>query len=145
MRIRVAQSDDIETLFVIRTSVKENYQSRAEIAALGITPTTVAGMLQTNCRAWIADIDRRSVGFSIANADDRTIFGLFVLPEFEGRGAGKALLQQAENWLRSRGCSDIWLTTGNDPNLRAYGFYLHEEWILDEVLSDGEVRFVKRI
>jgi hypothetical protein len=38
MHIRVAQRDDIETLFDIRTSVVENHQSREEIAALGIRP-----------------------------------------------------------------------------------------------------------
>ncbi len=36
MRIRVAGQDDIKTLFAIGTSVKENYQSRAGIAALGL-------------------------------------------------------------------------------------------------------------
>ena len=42
MNIRIAQSNDIETLFEIRTSVTENYQSRAEIAELVITPESVA-------------------------------------------------------------------------------------------------------
>jgi len=37
MLVQVAQQQDIETLFTIRTSVIENYQSRQEIAALGIT------------------------------------------------------------------------------------------------------------
>jgi hypothetical protein len=56
MKIRIAQQDDIETLFEIRTSVIENYQSRQEIAQLGITPESVAQMLATNCCAWIAEI-----------------------------------------------------------------------------------------
>jgi hypothetical protein len=42
MLIRVAQQDDIETLFEIRTNVLENYQSREAIANLGITPDSVA-------------------------------------------------------------------------------------------------------
>lgn len=41
INIRVAQRDDIDTLFEIRTSVVENYQSREEIAELGITPESV--------------------------------------------------------------------------------------------------------
>jgi len=57
MNIREAQLEDIETLFNIRTSVIENHQSREELATLGITPETVAEMLQTDCRAWIAEID----------------------------------------------------------------------------------------
>ncbi len=57
MLIRVAKPDDVETLFDIRTSVTENYQSREEIAELGITPETVAEMLKTDCCAWIAQLD----------------------------------------------------------------------------------------
>ena len=61
MIIRVAQQEDIETLFEIRTSVKENYQSREEIAELGITPDAVANMLQTDCCAWLAEIDNQAI------------------------------------------------------------------------------------
>ncbi len=148
MNIRVAELDDTETLFEIRTSVIENYQSREEIAALGITPESVAQMLETDCRAWIAEIDEQPIGFSIANATEKTIFGLFVLPAFEGRGAGRALMQAAETWLWSREIAEIWLVTGNDPSLRAYGFYLHLGWVPVGVEADGdfkgEMKFVKR-
>jgi GNAT superfamily N-acetyltransferase len=148
MKIRIAQQDDIETLFEIRTSVVENYQSREEIAAVGITPESVAGMLETDCCAWIAEIDDRPIGFSIANVTEKMIFGLFVLPAFEGQGAGRALMLATENWLWSQGIEEIWLVTGNDPSLRAYGFYLHLGWIPVGVELDGELRgemkFVKR-
>lgn len=149
MKIRIAHSDDIETLFEIRTSVVENYQSREEIAELGITPKSVAEMLNANCRAWVAEIDDRAIGFSIANATEKTIFGIFVLPAFEGQGVGRALMQAAESWLRSQGSEEIWLITGNDPHLRAYGFYLHLDWILVGVESEGnfqgEMKFIKKL
>jgi len=77
MLIRAVQTEDIETLFAIRTRVRENYQSRQEIAALGITPDSVAKMLQTNCCAWIAEIDEQPIGFSIANATEKTILGIW--------------------------------------------------------------------
>jgi GNAT superfamily N-acetyltransferase len=148
MRIRVAQTQDIETLFDIRTSVKENHQSREEIAALGITPESIAGMLATDCRAWIAELDGQPIGFSIADAIAETIFGIFVLPEFEGLGAGRALMQAAETWLWSKGIPEIWLLTGNNPTLRAYGFYRHLGWIPRGVEPDGpfkgEIKFVKK-
>ncbi|MDJ0772310.1 MAG: GNAT family N-acetyltransferase [Mastigocoleus sp. MO_167.B18] len=149
MNIREAQIEDVETMFEIRTSVTENHQSREEIAELGITPETVTQMLQTDCCAWIADIDDKPIGFSIANATEKTILGLFVLPSFEGRGAGKAVLQKAEEWLFSQDIEEIWLLTGNDPNLRAYGFYLHLGWKPVGVIKDGEMegemKFVKAL
>lgn len=148
MKIRIAQRDDIDTLFEIRTSVVENYQSREEIAQLGITPESVAKMLATDGRAWVAEIDDRPIGFSIANATEKTIFGLFVLPAFEGQGAGRALIQAAENWLWSQGIEEIWLVTGNNPNFRAYGFYLHLNWVPVGVESKGdfpgEMKFIKK-
>uniref|UniRef100_UPI0025B403FD GNAT family N-acetyltransferase n=1 Tax=Trichocoleus desertorum TaxID=1481672 RepID=UPI0025B403FD len=124
--------------------MSENHQSREEIAALGITPETVAEMLQTDCAAWIMEIDNQPVAFSIANATEKTIFGMFVLPAYEGRGAGRALMQQAEVWLWSQGAKEIWLLTGNDPTLRAYGFYLHLGWVPTSVQSDGEMKFLKQ-
>lgn len=146
---RPAQKSDIETLFDIRTSVVENHQSRQEIAELGITPESVANMLETDCCAWIAEIGDRPVGFSIANATDKTILGVFVLPNFEGRGAGRALMDLAEQWLWSKGIEEIWLITENDPTLRAYGFYCHLGWVPIGVEAHGpfagEVRFIKRL
>ncbi|MGK7908431.1 MAG: N-acetyltransferase family protein [Synechococcus sp.] len=148
MNIRVVQDDDIDTLFEIRTSVVENYQSREEIAELGITPQSVSKMLKADCCAWVAEIGDQPIAFSIANASEKTIFGIFVLPAFEEQGAGRALMQAAENWLFSQNIEEIWLVTGNDPNLRAYGFYLHLGWIPVAVESEGdfkgEIKFVKR-
>ncbi len=144
MKIREAQLEDIETLFNIRTSVIENHQSREELATLGITPETVAEMLQTDCRAWISEIDEQPIAFSMANAAEKTIFAMFVLPSFEGRGAGRALMQQAEHWLWSQGVEEIWLLTGNDSNLRAYGFYLHLGWTPVDIQPDGQIKFLKK-
>lgn len=144
MNIREAEIEDIETLFDIRTSVVENYQSREELASIGVTPQAIANMLLSSCRAWIAEIDGEPIGFSMADAVKNTIFAIFLLPAFEGRGGGRRLMEQAEEWLWSQGSEQIWLLTGNDPVLRAYGFYLHLGWIPEGVEADGEIKFVKR-
>ncbi len=148
MHIRMAQPADVETMFDIRTSVKENYQSREEVAELGITPESVAEMLATDCCAWIAEREEQPMGFAIANATDATILGMFVRPEFEGRGVGRALMDVAETWLWSQELEEIWLLTGNDPALRAYGFYQHLGWKFTEVVTEGdfagEAKFTKQ-
>ena len=148
LKIRLAERDDIETLFEIRTSVTENYQSREEIAELGITPESVAEMLATDCCAWIVEIEEQPIGFSIASATEKTIFGLFVRPDFEGRGVGRKLMQTTENWFWPQGLDEIWLLTGNNPSWRAYGFYEHLNWIPVGVESDGdfagEMKFIKK-
>lgn len=143
MSIRVAAEADVETLFDIRTSVRENHESREQLAAIGVTPESVGGMLGTTARAWLAEFDGVPAAFSMADAGQGTIFAMFVRPEYEGRGLGRALMREAEDWLFAAGWDEIWLLTGGGP-LRANGFYKHLGWEVKGREADGQLRFVKR-
>jgi GNAT superfamily N-acetyltransferase len=145
MEIRRAAPDDVEILFDIRCSVRENLQSREELAGLGITPESVAEMLRTDCAAWIGFIDNRAAAFSMANRTEKTVFAMFVRPECEGRGLGRALMGRVEEWFRLHGVLRPWLTTGADPGLRANGFYLHLDWVPDGKTVEGDLRYVKHL
>jgi GNAT superfamily N-acetyltransferase len=136
---------EAELLFRLRTAVRENHQSRAELAALGITPESVAAMLLDGGRhaAWLAWSGPEAAGFAMADAAEATLFALFVRPGFEGRGIGRRLLETAEAWLAARGCAEAWLLTGGGAGLRAPGFYRHLGWAAEGVLPDGSLRFVK--
>ncbi|WP_207479998.1 GNAT family N-acetyltransferase [Arenibaculum pallidiluteum] len=142
-RPRVATSAEVEDLFAIRTSVIENHQSREELADLGITPESVAAMLAADCRAWICDLDGVPAAFSMAKAGERTVFAVFVRPEAEGRGLGRALLEAAESWLFAQGAAEIWLTTGLDPTLRAHRLYEAAGWRAGDVTADGQRLYTK--
>lgn len=144
IRIRIATSSDIDDLFDIRTSVRENYQSREELAALGVTPASIATMLASSSRAWIAEVDTRPAAFAMADAEQATVFAMFVRPEYEGRGLGRLLMREAENWLFSQGLPEIWLLTGSDARLRAHGFYQRLGWSPVGVHPDGQIKYVKR-
>ncbi len=143
MKIRIATDSDVTTLFRIRTSVNENHQSQEELAAIGVTPGSVGEMLHTTSRAWLAEIDDEAVAFSMADAEQGTIFAMFVRPGYENRGAGRALMREAEEWLFSQGHDEIWLLTGSDEKLRANGFYIHLGWNVEGVEADGQLRYVK--
>jgi GNAT superfamily N-acetyltransferase len=142
--VREAGEDDVESLFEIRTSVAQNHQSRDELAGIGVTPASVARMLGREARAWIAEIDGRPAGFSMAIEADRSVFALFVRPEHEGRGAGRALLEAAERWLFGRGHAEIWLSTGAEGTLRAHGFYRRMGWRPAGPATDGSIVYVRR-
>lgn len=145
-RIRRALPEEAELLFRLRTAVRENHQSRAELAALGITPESVAAMLRDEGRhaAWIAWTGpQEAAGFAMADAAEATLFALFVRPGFEGRGIGRRLLEAAEAWLAARGCAEARLLTGAAPGLRAPGFYRHLVWVEDGTAADGQLRFRK--
>ena len=144
MEIRTATEADIPALFDIRTSVRENHQSLEELALLGVTPQGIAEMLRPTSRAWIAEVEGQPAAFSMADTGEGTIFAMFVRPEYEGRGLGRALMREAETWLFEQGWGEIWLLTGSDPRLRANGFYRHLGWQEAGLQEDGQIKYVKR-
>lgn len=144
MRVRTATEADVEALFEVRTSVRENHQGLEELAGLGVTPESVAAMLRATARAWVAEEDGRALAFSMADAAEGTVFAMFVRPGHEGRGLGRTLMREAEGWLFAAGWSEIWLLTGGDPALRAHGFYRRLGWESAGVQPDGQLRYVKR-
>jgi len=144
MQIRIARPADVPSLFDVRTSVRENHQSVEDLARIGVTPETVATMLDGEGRGWVAEENGRIVAFSMADAAQATIFAMFVQPGYEGKGLGRALMDEAEKWLFARGCDEIWLLTDRNPRVRANGFYQHLGWRNDGVQEDGQVRYTKR-
>ncbi|WP_062110999.1 GNAT family N-acetyltransferase [Aureimonas sp. AU40] len=124
--LRRAVARDAAALFHIRTSVRENAMSLADLAAIGLTETTVAAMLSASrpC-AWVASVDDRVVGFSMIDEEEGSLFAAFVLPAFEGRGIGRALIARAEAALFSQ-FDRIWLET--DRNSRAAELYRRLGW-----------------
>jgi GNAT superfamily N-acetyltransferase len=140
--IRPATADDISGISHVRFSVRENQSTPEALAALGITPESVAASLSDECRGWVAEDDARIVAFSIADREKSTIFALFVLPEYQGRGLGTELLARAVNWLWDHEADVIWLTTGSGT--RAARFYERAGWTRTGADAGGELRFEVR-
>jgi GNAT superfamily N-acetyltransferase len=144
LEIRVALPSDLPEMTRIRTSVRENHASVEELAARGITPASIIAMMATDSRTWLALVDGVPAGFSMGIVHRATIYALFIHPDYEGRGIGKRLLAEAENWLFGQGCEELWLDTGQEPEIRAHGFYLRQGWTLKGLGDPGELRYIKR-
>lgn len=145
LTLRLAVPDDVRAMFEIRTGVRENPLSREALAELGITPDTLPAMLQGSGRGWVACDGGHVLGFAMVDAEAATVFALFVRPGHEGRGIGRGLMGEAEDWLRAQSCAEAWLLTDADPKVRANGFYRHLGWQEDGLQEDGQVRFTKRL
>ena len=143
MRIRPARPADFEAIFEIRTTVKENQMSREELAELGLTPQTLPDRLDEHSRAWVAEEGDQVTAFVLASSEAASVVAMFVRPGHERQGLGRQLMQEAEQWLFSQGCREIWLVTDDDDSVRANGFYRHLGW-QDDDPDDGPVRFIKR-
>ena len=127
--IREATASDIEPLFEIRARTRENPIPRAYLESIGITAAAWAASLGSGVeQTWVCFDGDTPVGFCGADANSGEIVVLAVLPEYEGRGIGRSLLEGAVTWLRARGRRRVWLATNPDPNGRAHGFYRSQGW-----------------
>ncbi|SMC23481.1 N-acetylglutamate synthase, GNAT family [Andreprevotia lacus DSM 23236] len=139
MHIRATRSEDFPTLFDLRARTRENAMSVAELAARGITPDSAAEALHTGLvRGWLCEVDGQIVGFASGDRDGGEMLVLAVLPEYEGRGIGRALLAKVTAWPAECGHQRIWLSANPDSAVRAYGFYRHCGWVATGELVDGE-------
>ncbi|MBB5769404.1 GNAT family N-acetyltransferase [Xanthomonas euroxanthea] len=137
---RLAGPADIDAIFDIRTRVHENHFSRDQLVEMGITPATIQkAILETPC-AWVAEVNGAPVGFSMADVGEGCVFAAFVLPDFEGNGLGRRLMDKAEACLFQH-YRTIWLETAEAS--RASGFYRSLGWQPVKNLPGGDVRFEK--
>jgi GNAT superfamily N-acetyltransferase len=142
MRIREATLDEIPDMFGVRSVVEENWLSEDDLRIAGVTRESVRLVLETVGRAWVAEHDERVVGYSIANAQTASVWALFVLPEYEGMGLGRSLLDRAVSWLWSLDVDEIWLQTGPDLTNRAHAFYQSLGWRAYGRLPNGDTQYV---
>jgi len=140
INIRPAQASDVESIFTVRTSVTENHLSREEMLEMGISETTVRNMIEENLCAWVAT-DDEVVGFSMISREKGSLFGLFVLPAYEGRGIGRRLTKIAEQELFKQH-EVVWLET--DKNSRAAKFYMQLGWGNKTSLNGANIRLEKQ-
>ncbi len=138
-QLRQATTADIPEIQRVRHSVKEN-----RLTSRVILDDEVAASIEGLGRGWVAEVNGRIVGFSIANCTagaDQTgsIWALFVEPAFEGQGHGRRLHDAAVDWLWSCGRERLWLSTEADT--RAERFYELSGWQRCGLTPDGEVRF----
>lgn len=135
MLIRRATETDIDAIFIVRFAVKENVLSKPT----RVTREMCIDYLDKLGRGWVCEIDGRVVGFSYAASADHSIWALFVMPEFEGHGIGKALLKLAVDWLFEIGAERVVLST--EANTRADHFYLAQGWTRGEMKDEVEVKY----
>jgi GNAT superfamily N-acetyltransferase len=128
MPVRPIEFKDMDRVFFIRTSVRENRMSMADLERRGITQHAVWSELASGeLGGWVAEENGTAVAFAMARNSNASIFALFALPGRQGRGHGSALLECAETWLRERGHKEAWLSTGEDTV--AKHFYARRGWI----------------
>lgn len=132
--VRVATPGDIPAMHRIRMSVRENRLREP----LSVQPAHYVPMLATRGCGWVAVGGGTVAGFAIADRSRANIWALFVDPEREGAGLGRALHRRMMDWLFAHGVETAWLTT--EPGTRAERLYLAAGWRFSG-LDRGEARY----
>lgn len=139
--IRLALPSDVDAIFKVRTSVRENALTADELIQIGVTPASIAQTISATPCVWVAEIDSEVIGFSMVEQDNACLFAAFVLPEHEGKGIGTRLIQISEHALFKH--HDVaWLETAEGS--RAARLYRHLGWGNPKDIGNGDVRLEKR-
>src|SRR5690242_7310321 len=75
----------------------------------------MARHLETTHKGWVAEHEGQIVAFGMSDRSNGEVWVVAVLPDYEGRGIGRRLVEFAQNWLRQQGHDDIWLWTSRTP------------------------------
>ena len=135
MTIRTATVNDIKALHEVRMAVKENVLSNPAL----VTVADYTAYLTTEGKGWLSEVEGCVAGFAIIRHRDNNIWALFVHPDFESKGIGKALQRTMIDWHFQHYDSVVWLSTG--PGTRAEEFYRRTGWKEVGKTTDGETRF----
>lgn len=119
--IRKATREDIPQIKEVRFSVQENRMSDPS----SITDQDIEWFID-NAPIWVWDQGGKILGFSAGDPRDGSVWALFVRPESEGQGIGKALFERCCDSLKQSGHKTLTLSTQSGS--RAEKFYRAHGW-----------------
>lgn len=135
MIFRTAKLSDIKQMQVVRHLVKENTLSNPDL----VPDKDVEFYLFEKGKGWVCEVNDRIVGFSIVDLKDKSVWALFVDPDFAEKGIGKQLHKLMMDWYFEQTRNKVVL--GTAPNTRAERFYRLQGWIAVGNYPNGEIKF----
>lgn len=130
---RLARPADIPAMHRVRLAVQEN-----RLVSRVITEADYAGRMAQEGAAWVVEHDGMVVGFAIGDLCDGSIWALFVHPDHEARGHGRALHDTLVAWMRRHHDGPLILET--ESGTRAERFYRAAGWTVIGPAADGSLR-----
>jgi GNAT superfamily N-acetyltransferase len=105
--IRRAQIEDLQGMSRVGLYVKANVLSNPCL----VTYVDYEDRLTKHGAGWVAVINGKIVGFAIVTAEAHNVWALFVDPEYERNGIGRALHDTMLNWYFGHTNATIWLSS----------------------------------
>jgi ribosomal protein S18 acetylase RimI-like enzyme len=136
--IRQMAATDLARCIWVRTQTRENHWSLEALTRAGITEEAVTRLLATTHEGWVCEQDELIVGFSMVDQSTGEFWVVAMLPDYEGRGIGRQLVERGQQSLHAHGWKEIWLWTSPDTSTRAYKLYCALGW-RDCGVKDGQL------
>lgn len=133
MIIRAARSDEVRTLAALGAIAWEQAFKASGENTGDLMKNAEATYFHFCTHYWpvivVAEVDREILGWGAVQDSDNKITDLWVLPNFQRKGIGSALLRVLEEQIKSRNCKSVKLDTHakNTPALaffKAQGYYV---------------------
>ncbi|WP_313621330.1 GNAT family N-acetyltransferase [Achromobacter sp.] len=135
---RAARAEDVPACIDIRGKTRENAFSAEQLAAVGVTlETWTEAVRDGSLPGYVATVGDRIAGYCYGDKETGEIVVLALLPDYEGHGAGKTLLNLMVRDLKALGYARVFLGCATDPAVRSYGFYRHLGWSSTGLLDDA--------
>ena len=126
---RRAVPSDVAACIELRGKTRENAVSVERLNQLGVTHASwSAGVANGDLQGYVCCDKGQIVGYVFADKPTGEVVVLALLPEWEGRGIGKSLLQMIVADLAKLGFRRLFLGCSSDPTVRSYGFYRYLGW-----------------
>lgn len=126
---RIATPDDTAECIALRGKTRENSFSIEQLKELGVTlESWKAGISNGSLLGYVGVNEGEIIGYCFGDSETGEIVVLALLPEYENKGVGKALLNQMIGSFHSLGFDRLFLGCSSDPKARSYGFYRHLGW-----------------
>lgn len=125
----VAPASRADEYIRLRGQTRENAVTEARLRELGITARSwAAGIEAGELAGTCALLDGRLLGYGFGDTRTGEVVVLALLPEAEGQGIGRRLLEAVVAELRRHGHQRLFLGCSADPRVRSHGFYRHLGW-----------------
>lgn len=129
LEFRAAIPEDASHCIELRGKTRENAYSAADLAAIGITLESWRDGIQDGTYpGYVCLQNEVMVGMSFCDKHSGEVLVVAVLPDFEGLGVGKQLLELILSDLERNGHRRSFLGCNPNPSSRSHGFYRKLGW-----------------
>jgi ribosomal protein S18 acetylase RimI-like enzyme len=131
LTVRAARATDVPAMHAIRLAVRENRLGSPD----RVTQSDYRTRLLRGDGAWVAERNGAIVGFAMVDPPSRSIWALFVSPQAERSGVGRALQATMLDAV-----FEAWplVALSTSPGTRAESFYRASGWDAAGTLANGE-------